>query len=538
MSFEPSATLTHQTQLTTVAAPSNRSDFGNLAVVSQTALKHPLTVEPVLPAKVVRRPPVTIDTLLTKAQFVSLVKHMMNGNPISHFLTVWRDEDGVARFAKAKPSRDAETHAGWTYDTITEKAKRKTSMGLYPKNKDNESTWAALDFDAHDHTQRDVAEGRAVRAFTLLLEYRDRYLILSASGRGYHVFILAHEPRPITEWARVLEDAADTVGAPIQDGVCELFPNERTAEQEVGRAIRVPGSLNPATGEVEKIMADTIQPLLERLARQETVQNNATRARHSLGPRELALVKEANSYFREQKPGVFFASSTQRLIAEVVSKHPITQKATRNGALAKLVGELFRKFGYALSEQIVSEHYRVYAANIRTPLDEHLREFRQAWKSFRKKETRRLNHSELELFDQLQTEPQREAFFLCRAFAKFQNEFPLSQASLADRLCVTRQGAGYVVARLIELGAIERTAGARPHSKSAYYRWRRFATFDTSARAHAREGSDADTSTLSEQQKQLQAATERSQAVPVLNVVYRPPRTRARERRGCARSVS
>jgi TOTE conflict system, Archaeo-Eukaryotic Primase domain len=225
-----------------------------------------IVTESLLPAKVVRQPPVRIDALLTKAQFVSLVRHMMNDNPVSHFLTVWRDEDGGARFAKAKPHRDAKTHAGWTYDTITERAKRKTSMGLYPQNQNNESTWAALDFDAHDPTQRDVAEGRAIRAFTLLLEYRDRYLILSASGRGYHVFILAHEPRPVAEWTRVLKDAADSVGAPIQDGVCEIFPGEKTAEQEVGKAIRVPGSFNPATGEVEKIMADAIQPLLDRLA--------------------------------------------------------------------------------------------------------------------------------------------------------------------------------------------------------------------------------------------------------------------------------
>jgi hypothetical protein len=226
------------------------------------SLTESMVIEPLLPAKVVRQAPVRIDTLVTKIQFVLLVKHMLNGNPLSHFLTIWRDEDGVAKFAKAKPSRDAETHAAWTYDTITENAKRKTSMGLYAKNKKNESTWAALDFDAHDHTQRDVAEGWAVRAFTLLLEYRDRYLILSTSGRGYHVFILAHEPRPITEWVRVLRDTADSIGAPLQDGVCEMFPNEKTAEQEVGRAIRVPGSLNPATGEVEKIMADTIQPCL------------------------------------------------------------------------------------------------------------------------------------------------------------------------------------------------------------------------------------------------------------------------------------
>src|SRR5215471_10970755 len=105
--------------------------FGNLTVVSQSASrKH--APEPLLPAKVVRQAPVSIETLLTKTQFALLVKHMMNGNPVSHFLTVWRDQDGNARFAKAKPHRTAETHARWTYDTITNSAKSKTSMGLYP----------------------------------------------------------------------------------------------------------------------------------------------------------------------------------------------------------------------------------------------------------------------------------------------------------------------------------------------------------------------------------------------------------------------
>jgi hypothetical protein len=398
---------------------------------------------------------------------------MMNANPVSHFLTVWRDQDGDARFAKAQPHRNAETHARWTYDTITKRAKRQTSMGLYAKNKDNQSTWAALDFDAHDPTQRDIAAGRAVRAFTLLLEYRDRYLILSASGRGYHVLILAHEPRPLTEWVKLLKDAADSVGAPIQDGVCEMFPNERTAEQEVGRAIRVPGSLNPSTGEVEKIIAETIQPLLHRLVAREAEINNATRERRTLGREKLSLVKEANSYFRkqEQSQPCFLSASTERLIDQVLGKYPIAKEGTRNGILAKLVGELFRKFGYVLTEQIVKQHYHANGANVRTGEAEHLYEFEQAWKSFRKKELSRLTHSERKRFDKLQTEAQQEAFFLCRSFAKLNNEFPLSQASLADRISVTRPGAHYIIERLIQVGVIKKTAEARPHSKSACYRW-------------------------------------------------------------------
>src|SRR5262249_3735945 len=410
------------------------------AMTSPTAvsLAQSFVTEPPLPAKIVRQAPVRIDTLLTKAEFVSLVRHMLNGNPVSHFLTVWRDQDGSARFAKAKPHRNAETHARWTYDTIIGSAKRKTSMGLYAKNKDNESTWGALDFDAHDHAQRAVAEGRAIRAFTLLLQYRDRYLILSASGRGYHVFILAHEPRPATEWVKVLTDTADSIGVPIQDGVCEIFPSEKTADQEVGRAIRVPGSLNPATREVEKIMADTIQPLLDHLVGQEAEQNNATRERNSLAPGKLSLVKEANSYSYKHAQG-FFAASTQKLVEDVLAKYPISTRGTRNGILVKFVGELFRKFGYALSERIVRQHYSANEANVRTSLAEHLREFHKAWKSFWKKELSRLSQSERERFGKLQTEAQEEAFVLCRSFAKLKSEFPLSRASLADRVSITPQ---------------------------------------------------------------------------------------------------
>src|SRR5262249_51181820 len=158
-------------------------------------------------------------------------KHMMNGNPVSHFLTVWRDDNGAANYAKAKPHRRAEDHAGWTYDTINGTAERRTSMGVYPKNKANESTWGALDFDAHQHGQDELAKPRAIRAFTLMLEYRARYLTLSASGRGYHVFIIANDPRPVREWTKLLKDPAETADAPIEDGVCEMFPENKAERQ-------------------------------------------------------------------------------------------------------------------------------------------------------------------------------------------------------------------------------------------------------------------------------------------------------------------
>jgi hypothetical protein len=237
-----------------------------------------------------------------------------------------------------------------------------------------------------------------------------------------------------------------------------------------GRAIRVPGSLNPSTGEIELILADTIRPLLDHLERQEEAPNSATLTSNSLGPRELVRDKEVNNYSYQHRGG-FASSSTQRLIDEVLAKYPITKRGTRNGVLAKLTGELYHKFGLELSERIVAQHYELYRDKVSTGRDDHMREFRNAWKSFRGKKEKEMTGSERVLFDKLQTEPQREAFLLCRSFAHLKKEFPLSQSSLADRTGLTQQGAGYVIARLIKVGAIRKTTDAKTNRKPAYYRW-------------------------------------------------------------------
>src|ERR1700745_1964093 len=101
---------------------SNTTHLPTLACQDENALT--------LPARVFLEPPARADTLWTKEQFIALVMHMMNDNPINHFLTVWRGDDGKPGYAKADSHRRASEHAKWTYDTITGKARRKTSMGV------------------------------------------------------------------------------------------------------------------------------------------------------------------------------------------------------------------------------------------------------------------------------------------------------------------------------------------------------------------------------------------------------------------------
>jgi hypothetical protein len=424
-----------------------------------------------LPPRIVRESPVTIDKVLTKEEFLMLAAHMHNGNPLSHFLTGWRDDDGYPRYAKAKPQKRADVQASWTWDTILGRAKCKTSMGLYPKNQANHSTWAAMDFDAHSGSD-DVAKDWALKAFSCLREYQDRYVLLSESGRGYHVFIFSIETRPITEWAILLKHTCETIGAPILDGVCELFPNERTERQEFGRAIRVPGSFNPATGTVELIVAQTIRPLIDQLRSRssENRQNPRLYQLKTFSLRNLTEIREADNSSSCIKQ--FFSSSTGKLIQAILAKYPIKAKSTRNGVLMAMIGELFHKFGRQLSERITREQYDAYKNNVTTPLKEHLQQFRDAWDDFLGKTITALSPSEGRIFEKLNTEAQRQAFLLIRSFSKLSgSDFPVGLFSLADRLSITPPGASCVINKLVELGAIEKTAEAKINSKSARYRW-------------------------------------------------------------------
>jgi hypothetical protein len=100
-----------------------------------------------------------------------------------------------------------------------------------------------------------------------------------------------------------------------------------------------------------------------------------------------------------------------------------------------------------------------------------MREFRKAWMSFRREKIKQMTDSERIKFDKLKTEPQREAFLLCRSFADLNEEFPVPQMSLADRVGVTQQAAGGVIGKLISVSAIEKAAYAKTNRKSAYYVW-------------------------------------------------------------------
>ena len=161
------------------------------------------------------------------------------------------------------------------------------------------------------------------------------------------------------------------------------------------------------------------------------------------------------------------------LIEKLVAKYPVKKKSTRNGILLKMTGELFIKFGWDLSKLIVEEHFHRNVSNIGSALDVHMRDFASMWSFVLEQTIKTFSPLERVIYEKLATLPQREAFLLIRSFAHLHqgDDFPVAQASLADRINVTQPGAKWIIERLIELVAIKKTADARVNSRPALYCW-------------------------------------------------------------------
>ncbi len=411
------------------------------------------------------------DVIWSEGDFLALCEHMLNENPPDHFLAVWIGKSGEPRWAKAHHGSRADKRSGWAWDTVTGKAKVQTSIGFYPINDKKQSRWGAIDFDAHNG-EYDRARKWSVEAFRFLQQQPQQpYLILSASGQGYHLHIVTREFYPVGKWIVLLKTVCDWIGAPIADGTCEIFPGERTESQRCGKGIRAPGTLNPKTGKPSLIEIHTVGPLLETLQR--TWSSSVGKLNGAL-PRnntEVSLHKRTDNYSFTQ-----WTPSTKREVERILARYPIAQKGTRHSVLVQLVGHLSNKFGRETAQRIIEEHYGRNRENIGSTQDEHIREFAAAWEGMRKTLVDRLGPQERQKFEALETDRQREGFLIVRAFAglaelRGNDDFQISRASLADRLSMTPPGAGKIILKLRKETVIAPTQPCVIHKESARYCW-------------------------------------------------------------------
>jgi hypothetical protein len=399
------------------------------------------------------------DVVFTPRQWFALAVHMMNENPANFFLMPYRDKNGQPRYAKAFRA-DAEKRMQWVWDTITGKARSAASIAFYPTNTERKTRWGGMDFDVHDGNFA-RARDLALKAFTLLYRQPQLFVCLATSAgdaerSGFHLFVFSREFYPCEEWTRLFKQVAAQIGAPIQDGVCEIFPNE---SRGLCKPLRAPGTWNPKSGDCGLILHESLtQSFLPSLP--------CGRERDGIAlsvlcepPREKGASSQSSEVFRGER-------------GDWATKFAIRTSGTRHKNLTKLVGTAFFQAGREVVKQNAELQYREANHAPAASLNEHLSEFDQAWSGWERQWFRGLSSDEREKFQSLTSEHQRDGFRVIRNWSQTSHsEFKICAQSLADRLGVTLQGACKIRDKFCELGILKKTRRHVPNKYCARFIW-------------------------------------------------------------------
>jgi hypothetical protein len=399
------------------------------------------------------------DRVWTREEYLLLCHFMRNDNPANEFLHVYCNPNGDARFVKAK-SANAHARVTWAWETITGRAKHKVAVGFYPWNHRGESRWAAMDFDAHDGGAV-RAQALAVGALQILKKYPQLSLILTTSGsEGWHLFVFSAQFHPIAEWVLLLKRTADSIGAEIRSGVCEIFPNEtRTGSRP--HAIRAPGTWNPKTNQLGAIFYTAIAPLLQT----ERKKKESSFLYHSIdGPKAGQL---NDSGLRS-----FYCGGKKNWLEQFA----ITQAGTRHAQLRALVYCIFRQVSHRVAREIADMQYQGSRVQPNATLAEHLEEFEELWSWMTHQWRIGLSDLEREAFALLGTEIECDLFRILRNFAHYAcsqkiEDFPFPLQHVAERLGVSFQYVGKLRQRLIERSIIVQTEPAITNRRASRVRW-------------------------------------------------------------------
>jgi hypothetical protein len=399
------------------------------------------------------------DRVWTREEFVLLCNLMRNDNPADEFLHVYCDSNGAPRFVKAKSAK-VEKRITWTWDSITGRAKHKVSIGFYPWSYRGESRWGAMDFDAHDG-EAGRAKALAIAALQALQEYSQLYLILSTSGsEGWHLFVFSAEFHPIAEWVLLLKRTADSIGAEIRSGECEIFPNESRGTSRP-HAIRAPGTWNPKTNQLGAIVFDSTRTLFQKKRKKEE-SSFFYHSSHEANAPEL----------NDSRSKSFYCGGYHNWLEEFA----ITQPGTRHGQLRALVYRIFRQVSHRVARRIADAQYLAARMQPNAMLAEHLEEFEALWSWINDQWRVDLSDVERETFVLLGTEIERDLFRILRNFAQHAcpqklKDFPFPLQHVAERLGVSFQYVSKLRQRFTDRSIIAETEPAIINRTASRFCW-------------------------------------------------------------------
>src|SRR4029453_14104192 len=159
---------------------------------------------------------------------------------------------------------------------------------------------------------------------------------------GFHLFVFSSTPYPCEDWTRMFKQVAAQIGASVQGGLCESFPN---ASRGLYKPLRAPGTWNPKTGDCGLILHESLtQSFLPSLP--------YGREREGIALSvlcELRGKKEDSS-----KSSVVFRGER----GEWATKFAIIAPSTRHKKLTELVGTGFFQAGREVVRKNAEIQYR------------------------------------------------------------------------------------------------------------------------------------------------------------------------------------
>jgi hypothetical protein len=318
-----------------------------------------------------------------------------------------------------------------------------------------------MDFDAHDG---DFMRARdlALKAFAILYRQPQLFVCLTTSAgnlerSGFHLFVFSREFYQCEEWTRLLKQVAAQIGASIEDGICEIFPNEFRG---IGRPLRAPGTWNPKTGDCGLILHESLtQSFLPSLPYGRERDGIALSVLCELrGDGEAS--SQSSSFFRGEH-------------GEWKTLFAVTAQGTRHQKLIKLVGTGFFQAGREVVRKNAENQYREATSTPKASEREHLEEFDKAWLGWQRKWFAGLSAAERQKYEALTTQHERDGFRIVRNWSQTTNagEFKIRCQSLGDRLGMSLKGASKLRRKFCQLGILKETRPYVANRFCARLRW-------------------------------------------------------------------
>lgn len=394
----------------------------------------------------------------TREQWFALAWHLHNGNGQFDFILGWfgvnTRNGGRPEPIYVKSKRTLVAKAiPWAWGSLCGKGTKKIAVVFYSQNSAALSRWAGVDFDAHsgDPEEADTARRRAFDFFQASLNLDRIHLILEASGRGWHVWLLSKEFRPCRDWTALLAGKLAECGIPVTE--CELFPPPATEANPHGKGMRAPGCWSPARQEPSQILWENIGPILAKSAR------------------SVPLKEKDDSL-------PFVSLSLYPRLLPLLDEFAIVKVSTRRKLLQKFCGQLFHQTGFEMAQRFAAEQFARRRTGTKASKTEHLQEFGEFWTGLHRLWLADLTPSERTAFETLTTDSEQDAFRVVRSYARKAHaenrpDFMIVRDDLAARIGITGRGAGLLIQRFCDddPAILQRIQEYVPHKTAARYRW-------------------------------------------------------------------